>query len=110
MRKGRDGKKEKRKKRKKREENNDIYSGHSRHASRPPERRPTGTPHARAKNTLRQDIVPVHAILDEITTWFSLSRGQIVKISIKNSILSNFALGKVKIRPTVPKLRPSQIK
>ena len=29
-----------------------------------------------------KDIVPVHAIFTKITTWFSLSRGQIVKISI----------------------------
>ena len=38
------------------------------------------------------DIVPVNTNFTIITTWFSLSRGQIVKISIKNSILSNFAL------------------
>ena len=37
------------KKRKKGKENNDVYSGHYVIASRPPERRPTGTPHARAK-------------------------------------------------------------
>ena len=41
--------KEKRKeKRKEEKENNDVYSGHYVIASRPPERRPTGTPHARA--------------------------------------------------------------
>ena len=59
--------------------------------------------------TMYADIVPVHAILDEITTWFSLSRGQIVQISTKNSILSYFTLWKIIIRPTVPKLPPSQI-
>ena len=47
MRKVDDG--EKKKKKKKRKENNDVYSGHYVIASRPPERRPTGTPHARAK-------------------------------------------------------------
>ena len=54
------------------------------------------------KMKFSKDIVPVHAILEEITTWCSLSRGQIVQISTKNSILSYFALGLVKIRPTVP--------
>ena len=34
--------------RQKEKENNDVYSGHYVIASRPPERRPTGTPHARA--------------------------------------------------------------
>ena len=51
MRKVDDGekKKEKRKeKKRKKKENNDVYSGHYVIASRPPERRPTGTPHARA--------------------------------------------------------------
>ena len=45
MRKVDDGEEKKRKE----EENNDVYSGHYVIASRPPERRPTGTPHARAK-------------------------------------------------------------
>ena len=36
------------KKKKRKEENNDVYSGHYVIASRPPDRRPTGTPHARA--------------------------------------------------------------
>ena len=43
---------------------------------------------------LKIDIVPVHANLAIITMWFSLSNCQIVKISIENSILSNFALWK----------------
>jgi len=45
MRKVDDGEKKRKKKEK---ENNDVYSGHYVIASRPPERRPTGTPHARA--------------------------------------------------------------
>jgi len=45
MRKVDDGEK---KKKRKEEENNDVYSGHYVIASRPRERRPTGTPHARA--------------------------------------------------------------
>ena len=48
MRKVDDGEKRKKKRKKKRKENNDVYSGHYVIASRPPERRPTGTPHARA--------------------------------------------------------------
>ena len=47
MRKVDDGE-EKKKEKRKEKENNDVYSGHYVIASRPPERRPTGTPHARA--------------------------------------------------------------
>ena len=49
MRKVDDGEKKEKKEKKKKKENNDVYSGHYVIASRPPERRPTGTPHARAK-------------------------------------------------------------
>ena len=45
MRKVDDGEKKKKEEKK---ENNDVYSGHYVIASRLPERRPTGTPHARA--------------------------------------------------------------
>ena len=47
LRKVDDGEKKRRKNRNKKEKN-DVYSGHYVIASRPPERRPTGTPHARA--------------------------------------------------------------
>ena len=47
MRKVDDGKKEKKKRKEKRKKNG-VFSGHYVIASRPPERRPTGTPHARA--------------------------------------------------------------
>ena len=45
MRKVDDGEKKKRRRRK---EKNDVFSGHYVIASRPPERQPTGMPHARA--------------------------------------------------------------
>ena len=45
----REKKKKRKKKEKRKKENNDVYSGHYVIASRPPERRPTGMPHARAK-------------------------------------------------------------
>ena len=46
----REKKKKEKEKRKKKRENNDIHGGHSNVVySRPLERRPTGTPHPRAK-------------------------------------------------------------
>ena len=48
----------------------------------------------------QSDIVPAHANFAKITTWFSLSHGQIVQISTKNSILSYFALWKITSPPS----------
>ena len=53
MRKVDDGEEKKKEKKKKEKENNDVYSGHYVIASRPPEHRPTGTPHARANFQLK---------------------------------------------------------